>query len=652
MNKYYSTYVNDSKIISYKKPIRHSDSKGNVIRGVYDIETNNEEGKFIVGGLALNNGSESEDTRENYNIVFVNKPYMILQEIYQHSKQLGGINRYEIAIHNLIFDIQSLIYNILERGNIKYKEPKGYNIQDYNTYSIIMNERKQIYSLTLNYCGVNILFWDTLKLYPAPLSKLCETYQLKNYKLEAGKETYNSESFKDFVSNKVNVDYLVNDLLSVAELIDRNYYKKKTASSNAWYDMQKEICSNLGLQKRGDNIIKTVIEFWGNNKLNDYCLPGYNGGFCYANPKYAGQIKTNVIHLDINSSYPNAMYNISFPLTHKTSNKIECDRFICYCKGNFKLKDGKFPIIKHPLFMNNYLDHYRGDMLITDIEYERIFKNYDVTNFKIIEVMNFPKCEKVLQSFVEKNYAMKQNSTGFLREKAKLNLNSAYGKLAEHHNGQLYEAYINEDESILRFRLSDNTINLIDTEKSRCVIWAMFITAFAREKLYRCMDVLNDFEDDHTDHFLYTDTDSIFTDLDDVELKRRFDSIGEEIDPKKLGAWSIEGFSPYFKAIRAKCYLKTDKLIGKEDRVYRLNYVVAGYNGKDIVNGYVNEDISKIPENELLNIFNNFKIGKKVYDKETSIQCDYGIKQVKILTEFEIKNRQDQYEYIKSLKVV
>ena len=645
MIKYYTTYKNDSKIIKYKHPIKKGDKNGSVIRGVYDIETNNEKGLYIVGGLALHNGGESENIEDNYNITFVNKPHLILTEIYEHSQKLGGKNRFEIAIHNLMFDIQSLIYNILEKGKIKYKESNGYGKQDYNTYSLIMNERKQIYSLTVNYCGVNILFWDTLKLYPAPLSKLCETYQLKNYKLQAGEETYNSNSFKEFCDNKVNVDYLINDLLSVAELVDRNYYKKKTASANAWDNMQKEICNNLGLKKKGDNIIKTVIEFWGNNKLNDYCLPGYSGGFCYANPKKAGKLLTNVIHLDINSSYPNAMHKLALPLTHYTSKEIETERFIIYFKGDFKLKQNAFPTIKHPFFMNQYLDHYKGDLLVTDIEYKRIMKNYDVTKYSIIEVMNFPKCEKVLSSFVEKNYEMKQNATGFLREKAKLNLNSAYGKLAEHHNGQYYEAYVDEDESILKFRISNNTINLIDTEKSRCVIWAMFITAYAREKLFRCMDVLGD-------DFVYTDTDSIFTTMDDGELKKRFAEIGEELDDKKLGAWAIEGFSPYFKALRAKCYLKTDNKFGKENHVYRLNYVVAGYNGTDLIKGYKNEDISKIPTEILLEIFENFKIGKKVYDKETSIQCDFGIKQVKMLSEFEIKDKVNNFEFCKSLKVV
>ena len=645
MIKYYTTYVNDSKIISYKTPQKRKNGKKScVVRGVYDIETNNEEGKFIVGGLALNNGNESGDTREDYNIIFVNKPYLILQEIYRHSQKLGGKNRFEIAIHNLMFDIQSLLYNILEKGKIKYKESSKFGRQDYNTYSLVMNERKQIYSVTINYCGVDILFWDTLKLYPAPLKKLCEVYQLKNYQLEAGEETYNCNNFKEFCDNKVNVDYLVNDLLSVAELVDRNYYKMKTASANAWDSLQKEICTNLGLRKKGDNIIKTVVDFWGNAKLNDYCLPGYNGGFCYANPKHTNKIIKDVIHLDINSSYPNAMDKIYFPLTHKTSKKIECDRFIVYCKGDFKLKKGCFPTIKHPFFMNQYLDHYKGDMLITDIEYKRIFKNYDVTKFKIIEVMNFPKCERVLSSFVQKNYEIKQNATGFLREKAKLNLNSSYGKLAEHHNGQCYEAYINENESILRFRISQESINLISTEKSRCVIWAMFITAYAREKLFRCMDVLGD-------TFLYTDTDSIFTTMPLDELKEKFKAIGEEIDDKKLGAWAIEGISPYFKSIRAKCYLKTDNKYGKDD-IHRLNYVVAGYNGKDLINGYNDVNIDEIDEDTLINIFENFKIGRKVYDKETSVQCDFGIKQVKILSEFEICDKVNNFEFCKSLKVV
>lgn len=192
---------------------------------------------------------------------------------------------------------------------------------------------------------------------------------------------------------------------------------------------------------------------------------------------------------------------------------------------------------------------------------------------------------------------------------------------------------------MLKFKIAEDTIELCDTEKSRCVIWAMFITAYAREKLYKCIDALG------VEHFLYTDTDSIFTDLDDVELKKRFDDIGEEIDDKKLGAWAIEGFSPYFKMIRAKCYLKTDNQFGKNND-YILKYVIAGYNGNDLLYGYDGKNIKDIPEEDLLKCFNDFKIGRKVSDKETSVQCDYGIKQVKILTDYDIKDKISNYEFI------
>ena len=421
-------YKDKIKSIYYKKPERpDKKKKGGVVRGVYDIETNNVVGKFIVGGLALHNGNESEDTRDNYNITFHNKPYSIFSEIWKHSQMLGGYNKFEIAIHNLTFDIQSLIYNMLEEEKIVYKEPSDYGKQERNTYSIIMNDRQQMYSVTVNYCGINIIFWDTLKLYNASLLELCKVYQLKNSKLEAGEETYNHESFETFCADKISSDYLVNDLLSLAELIDRNYYKKKTASSNAWDNMQKEICSTLSLKKKGDNAIKSIIEFWGDNKLNENLLAGYSGGYCYANPKHCFHTIKNVIHLDINSSYPNAMDKLELPLAHYTSNKIEEKRYIIFCKGEFILKENSFPVIKHPSLMNCYLEKYKGDILLTDIEYERVQKNYDIYNFKILEVMNFPRCEKVLSSFVQKNYEIKQNSTGFLKAKAKLNLNSAYG---------------------------------------------------------------------------------------------------------------------------------------------------------------------------------------------------------------------------------
>lgn len=643
MEKYYTTYPHKSITISYKpiiKPVKKKKRENTLVRGVYDIETNNEVGKFIVGGLALWNGRDEEDTKENYNISFHNKPYLILYEIYKHNKEMGGHNVYEIAIHNLAFDIQSFIYNMLEVGGITYSKPNGYGRQPLNTYSIVMNTRKQIFSLTLNYSGISILFWDTLKLYPAKLEKLCEVYKIKNHKLEAGEETYNSKDFNEFCNNKVNVDYLINDLLSVAELVDRNYYKYKTASANAWDNMKSEICLNLGLRKKTDNRIKTIIEFWGDNRLNDYCLPGYNGGFCYANPKHTGKILKNVLHLDINSSYPNAMDKLDLPLTHNTSKKIESDRYLIFVKAEFRLKEGSFPCIKHPTLMNDYVSYYKGRILLTDIEWKRLNKNYDISKLKIIEVMNFPKTSRILSSFIQKNYAMKQNSTGFLREKAKLNLNSAYGKLAEHHDGQVYEAFIN-DKNMVSFKITDESINLISTEKSRCVIWAMFITAYAREKLYRCIDILGD-------DFLYTDTDSIFTSLDEETIRQKFSEIGEKIDNKELGAWAIEGHSPYFKTLRAKCYLKTDE--DKEGK-NTLNYVVAGYNGNDLLYGYNNKHLEDIPKEMLNKIFDDFKIGRKVYDKETSVTTKYGIKMVKIKTEFELKEKMNIFEYLEHVKV-
>ena len=639
-DKYYTIGKPESRTITYKKPVRRNPpGKKNTVRGVYDIETNNKEARFIVGGLALDNGSDTEEIKDKYNVSFHNKPYLILQEIWKHNQTIGGKNTYEIAIHNLAFDIQSFIYNILEMGKITYKDPGAYGQQEKNTYSIILNERKVFYSCTVNYCDVTVIFWDTLKLYPAKLEKICEVYRLKNAKQVAGEETYNEKDFNSFCENKLNVDYLCHDLWSVAELVDMNLYKKKTASGNAWDNMKQEICLNLGLKKKNDKMIKQIIEFWGDNSINDYCLPGYAGGYCYANPKRAGELVKGVIHLDINSSYPNAMDKLELPLTHYTSKEIKEKRFLIYLKGDFKLKEGYFPIIKHPLYMNTYLDHYRGDLLLTDIEYERIKKNYELTKEKIIEVMNFPKCDRILSSFVQKNYEMKQNSTGFLREKAKLNLNSAYGKLAEHHNGQYYEAYI-EDKK-LKFKLSDTSALLIDTEKSRCVIWGMFITAFAREKLYRCMDILGD-------NFIYTDTDSIFTDLPEEEVIKRFTSIGEEIDDKKLGAWAIEGHSPLFKCLRAKCYIKTDE---DKEKVHRLNYVVAGYNGSDLVYGHAGDRLRDIPVNVLRKIFDDFEPGRVVHDKETSVTAEYGIKQVKILSDFEIKDKVSSFDFIKSMNL-
>ena len=74
MEKYYTTYKHESLVISHQpiiKPVKKK-RENTLVRGVYDIETNNDIGKFIVGGLALWNGRDSIDTINNYKITFHN----------------------------------------------------------------------------------------------------------------------------------------------------------------------------------------------------------------------------------------------------------------------------------------------------------------------------------------------------------------------------------------------------------------------------------------------------------------------------------------------------------------------------------------------------------------------------------------------------
>ena len=97
------------------------------------------------------------------------------------------------------------------------------------------------------------------------------------------------------------------------------------------------------------------------------------------------------------------------------------------------------------------------------------------------------------------------------------------------------------------------------------------------------------------------------------------------------------------------------------------------YNGEDIVVSYKVYQFNKylkahnnILDERALNFLANYnfesviksdmtineKLWRKVYDKETSVQCDFGIKQVKILSEFEICDKVNNFEFCKSLKVV
>ena len=84
---------------------------------------------------------------------------------------------------------------------------------------------------------------------------------------------------------------------------------------------------------------------------------------------------------------------------------------------------------------------------------------------------------------------------------------------------------------------------------------ASFITAYARNKTIRTSQAVRDFtiKKYRVDKYIYSDTDSIKSELTDEDLLEMKDII--EIDDYKLGAWALEEHFDRFLGLRQKCYI-------------------------------------------------------------------------------------------------
>jgi len=138
---------------------------------------------------------------------------------------------------------------------------------------------------------------------------------------------------------------------------------------------------------------------------------------------------------------------------------------------------------------------------------------------------------------------IKKNSTGGLRQIAKLHLNSLYGKFAT-----------NPDITGKHPTLKDNRVSLVMNEpEMRDPVYTpmgVFITAYARKKTISAAQ-------DNYETFAYADTDSLHL----IGPTTPPDSLW--VDPVELGAWKHESSFTKSVYIRAKQY--AEEIDGKLD---------------------------------------------------------------------------------------
>lgn len=458
----------------------------------------------------------------------------------------------DIYFHNLRFDSQFIIWYLLKTG-FKYankrENPKSL------TFTSLINNENQIYEMDIYFdvkFGKNKAFYnkvcifDSLKKLPFTVKKIAKDFKLPVQKL---KLDYLAPREKGHIFTKDEKDYLKNDVLIMAMALRVQFDQKLTKMTI------------------GADALTSYKNIIGENKFKDYfpvldettdkeLRKAYHGGWTYVNPHFQNKDIGKGKVYDVNSLYPWAMrYNV-YPvgLPEYFMGQYQPDKrrplYIQRLSCEFKLKPGYLPCIqiKHSLYYSatEYLVESKGNVQLTlcDVDLKLFFDHYYVWNIEYIDYWSFKQEDGIFNKYIDTWYKLKENSTGAIRQLAKLMLNNLYGKFAT--SPDIIEKKPILENDVVRYVVDEKY-----TKDGVYIPVGIWCTAYARNKTIRTAQKVYD-------RFIYADTDSVHLDGDaePVELKG-------EIDDKKLGKWANESNFERGRFLKAKSYIE-EELVDKE----------------------------------------------------------------------------------------
>ena len=272
----------------------------------------------------------------------------------------------------------------------------------------------------------------------------------------------------------------------------------------------------------------------------------YLGGKCLVNPYKRGVVQKHVYKYDVNSMYPAQMremlYPYGNPVVSKEYYKTNDIKVLCISAVCGIIKKDKIPIFQD--FETKEFEEtlYIPDkFLIWEEELQELEKWYDMCYN--IEYVTYYKCNKCkgAQNFVDTFYEIKKNSKGAVKNGAKLELNSSYGKLAQKIERAKIQYVLSADGYVHLERIGES----IDTKSMLSVLVGSRVTALARTCLMQYIREIC--HENVKDNFIYCDTDSVHA---LTEYK--------DTDDKALGKMKNEGVFRYALYLAPKSYLMQD----------------------------------------------------------------------------------------------
>ena len=542
--------------------------------------------------------TETEDVTIHHSIKETYNYFSTLKEdviAYYHNLKFDGAFWLDFLMNELgyttaLTEVQSGEHKAEKWLDNKNMKPK--------TLKCSISSMGQWYTITIKTEKNIIELRDSLKLLPFTLAKIGKSFKLKHQKLEM---EYDGFRFPGCEITEEEKAYIANDVLVLREALEFMFsegHDKLTIGACCLSEFVK------GYGKEDyDSIFPDIYkipidESYGSPNAGEYVKKSYRGGWCYVVKAKRNEIKTNGTTADVNSLYPSMMSSESgnrFPVGRPTfysmknasdtmkkwwldkimmcANTMQQYYFVRF-RTRFYLKHGKLPFIQiknsfrfcgtDSLETSDYYDKKEGryytqwykpdetgkpvltdtavTLTMTMIDLKLMFEHYDVVNFELLDFCCFNTEIGLFDDYMEKYKNIKQNSTGAMRELAKLFLNNLYGKMAASTDSSFKVPFVKPDGVIGLRDVSEND------KKPGYIPVGSAITSYARNFTIRAAQ--QNYYGTDEPGFIYADTDSIHCDLPPEALK------GIRVHPTDFCAWKLESCWDTAIFTRQKTYIE------------------------------------------------------------------------------------------------
>lgn len=478
-----------------------------------------------------------------------------------------------------------------------------------NTYSYLISQKGQWYTITIRTKYLTITLKDSFKLLPFSVKRIGQAFHTKHKKLEM---EYTGYRYAGCEITEKEKHYIANDVLIVKEALEHEFekgHKKLTIGScclseykNLFerpIDERTEQFSEATLYASFDDLFPDLRNFkldkevYGFEDAEKYCRKAYKGAWCYVREGYEGKVLGKGLTVDVNSLYPSEMHSSSgnyFPIGRPhfwagnyIPNEALTDNryYILRVRTCFELKQGYLPTVQikdtyfypknkwlttsdyffepNNKYYKTYIDRDGQEvkqipvMTMTMTDWKLFNEHYNLSDTEILSGCWFDTTIGLFDEYIDKYKFIKMNSVGAEREDAKLFLNNLYGKFASSDDSSFKVVKTKEDGTIYF-----DTV----TEHQKAVVYVPVgaaITSYARNFTIRSAQA-------NFKYFRYADTDSIHCECDIKDLK------GIKIHPTEFECWKVEGQWDMAKFVRQKTYI--EHIIGKDEKLCKPFYEV------------------------------------------------------------------------------